>query len=196
MYMRRSHHLLVTLALVVDALRTPIVVDALRTPIMQRRAFLAAAVSVPLPAVASSAGAAALKARVVARLAAEEAVANPKTALPMAKVTMGAAAGKLQWRTGSGEKWIQLRRELSEAATIVRATVSANGDLGADRSEFLAAVLEVDNFAYLEQQRVFREKLPNWDAFVHRNDNIDLSAPTASLEHAVVVLDRLIAASQ
>ena len=71
---------------------------------------------------------------------------------------LDAADLKLHEKTGSVEKWVQLRKILEQPAASVRGGLDAQGALANERERFLAAVLDVDSFAYLQQQKVFREK--------------------------------------
>jgi hypothetical protein len=161
-----------------------------------RRQYLAGLCSyssltiVPQPAFASAAGASAAKARADAK-AAE--VASPINRLNGAKQDLEGASQTLPTL-----QWGETREQVQRAVSQVRAAVAPTADpeLRALRSEFLAGATAVDEFAYAQQQRNWRDKYPQGYAqFLARNDGLDLSQPSDSLQQAQRALDGLITAA-
>ena len=159
---------------------------ALHVPFTRRRALAAcAAWSTAPPAFGSGAARAAANARAAERREAEAAAALPINQLRLARRNIDAAVIKLNENTGSSEKWADLRNLMAQTIASARSVGS---------TELLQSAKVVDQFAYDQQQRVWREKYPKgYDQFLARNANIDISEPAAALTLAEKALDDAIA---
>ena len=159
---------------------------ALHAPLTRRRALAAgAAWSIAPPAFADGAARAAANARAAERREAEVAATLPVNQLRLARRNVDAAVIKLNENTGSSEKWADLRGLMAQTIASARSVGS---------TDLLQSAKVVDQFAYDQQQRVWREKYPKgYDQFLARNANIDISEPAAALTRAEKALDDAIA---
>ena len=134
--------------------------------------------------------------RVNERRDAEALAASPSYQLALARQRLEAATQKLQSIKSACDRregcngWGELRELLAQP--LATRGVLPPGTRG--RLEFLERVTAVDAFAYAQQQRNWREKYPQgWDQFLARNDDIDISEPSASRVAAKAALDALLA---
>ena len=166
-----------------------------------RRVFLAAGAACwPCGrADASGAAAAAARARAAERRQNEALASAPINQLREARAQLDVAAALLGVASDGGmtaAKWGDFREGLAPGLAGVRRVCPKKGAAGELRAGYLSAAGEVDAFAYAQQERNWRDKYPGGYAeFVARNQNIDVTAPTAALERAARALDALIAAA-
>lgn len=115
--------------------------------------------------------------------------ACPFNLLEVARGELAAASLQLE-ATRSAAEWGALRDAIAPSQATVRSIVKRDEPL---RADFLAAMLEVDSFAYEQQRKNFRDKYPGgYQEFIKRLD-VDISVPVDSLKRAQSSMDAIIA---